>query len=176
MSELAQLTGAPASNDDVLPGYVLSPWTLLEISEAEQEFEQSHLRMVAIAAASAVTTVRNELLSQAQEAIASGYFVYGSPGFWLKMRSVRELAFLLWLSLRGKQQQMTREAAGTLITIDNFQKIQDACRKCAGWKPPVSPPNLQGGQGTTPTKADAPPSAPPQSPGDVSTASSPVAA
>lgn len=169
MSDLAQLTGTASASDDVLPGHILSPWSLLEISEAEQEFEQQHLRTVAAGAATATPAVRNEMIEKAQECIAWGYFLYDSPGFWMKMRAIHELAFLLWLSLRAKQPHITRDATKTLITLDNRSSIRDAVRKCAGWK---QPPNPQGAAATT---TDAQVSAPLPSPGETPTKSSPAA-
>jgi hypothetical protein len=126
MSDLAQLTGATLSSDDVLPGYVLSPWSISEIGEAEQEFEQNHIRLIANGAADATLSVQAQMSETAQNCLA----------------------------------------AVTLVTDDNRRKLQEACRRCAGWKP------LPNSQGATPTTADAPPSAQPPSPGDVSTSSS----
>lgn len=168
MSDLAQLTGASApSTDDVLPGYILSTWSIAEIGEAEQEFEQNHIRQVSIGAATASPGVQAQMAEMAQNALAWGYFVYGAPGFWARTAAAYELPFLLWLSLRAKQPQITRQAAATLVTEANRRPLQEACRKCAGWKPPL--PNGQtGGVSQTP----APPSEQPQSPGDGSTNSS----
>lgn len=173
MSELAQLTGAASSTDDALPGYALSPWSIAEIGEAEQEFEQAHVRSVAAGTATANPAVQAQMAETAQNCLAWGYFVYGAPGFWAKTATTYLLPFLLWLSLRKAQPQITRAAAATLITPENLAKLQLACRKCAGWKPAPPVPNSQGAAGTPTT--DAPPSAPLPSPGATSTASSPAA-
>jgi hypothetical protein len=110
---LSDLLASPRS--DILPGYILSPFTLDLIAQAEFEFARKHLEIVAGAASMAIDRIAKLMLQIANNEIANKQFVWGGNGFRLASFAETNLPFLLWLTLQEKHPQVTVEQASDLL-------------------------------------------------------------
>jgi hypothetical protein len=99
-SPLAALTGA--GRTDVLPGYTLSPWTL-----APPEFAQA-------------------MISKALDDVKIGEFQWGRAAFKLNVFAATYIPLMLYLSLRGRHPDITRDKAAALLTDENRNTIHRA--------------------------------------------------
>lgn len=115
----------PKSDSTTLPKYTLSQFRLPHFQQAEDYFAQRFLNTVAKAASGQVVAVAREQLATANETVARGRFVYGSPNFDSECNRQTSLPFLLWLSLSIKHA-VTQEEAESLITDENESAVKAA--------------------------------------------------
>jgi hypothetical protein len=123
-SPLAALTGA--GRTDVLPGYTLSPWTLRDYGEMESEFARNYLATVCNAAASAPPEFAQAMISRALEDVKIGEFQWGRAAFKLNVFAATYVPLMLYLSLRTRHPEITREKAAALLTDGNRNMVHRA--------------------------------------------------
>jgi hypothetical protein len=131
MTEMAELIGAGRS--DVLPGYVLKPWRLIEYADAEQEFAQRHLRAAGEAAKDLPREVADRVIALALADVKRGDFSWGVSNFDRQLFLASNLPFVLWLSLRQNHAKLRREQAAELLTEENRGPVQKAILELLGF-------------------------------------------
>lgn len=123
MGDLAQLTAAPRT--DIIPGYVLSPLTLLDIGELEQTFEARHL-------------ARGEAAGCGQTAlddVRRGLFSFTGPDFDAEALKAQSLPTIAWMELRKAHKGITPEAAKDLLaTCPDQYAVRTAVLDLAGYQ------------------------------------------
>jgi hypothetical protein len=107
MPTLSDLAGAGRS--DVLPGYVLSPPRLREWADAETEAAASYIRAVRQSCIGLPAEVSVALMQQSLDLVAAGEFGMGMPKLDAYLRSATAAPFILWLCLRVKHPQVSRD-------------------------------------------------------------------
>jgi hypothetical protein len=123
-SPLAALTGA--GRTDVIPGYTLSPWTLRDYGEMESEFARNYLSTVCNAAATAPPEFAQAMISKALDDVKIGEFQWGRAAFKLNVFAATYIPLMLYLSLRGRHPDITRDKAAALLTDENRNTIHRA--------------------------------------------------
>ncbi len=149
MSELSDRTASP--NTGVLPGYALSSFTIADFGEAEAEFGRAHVATAMRGAQDLPPPLQDRVATAATRDVANRLFDYGSGGFDRAAGSRQHLPFLLYLALRRRHPQATRQMAADLLTAENFAEVRQAVLECAGYdlrpRKPVPPPNAEGPTG-----------------------------
>jgi hypothetical protein len=131
MTELAQLAGA--GRTDVLAGYELKPWRLIEYADAEQEFAQRHLRAAGEAAKDLPKEVADRVIALALADVKRGDFSWGVSNFDRQLFLASNLPFVLWLSLRQKHPKLKRVETAELLTDENQGVVQKAILEMLGF-------------------------------------------
>jgi hypothetical protein len=124
MSELANAVAAGISQP--LPGYILSPPRLLEYGEAELEFENDYRANVRETSAHLPVEQQREIVKEAIELIQAGEFALRGKYFDRCCLNPKKLPLLVWLSLRVKHPQITREQIAELLTLENEPDVTRA--------------------------------------------------
>jgi hypothetical protein len=124
MSDLQDLTAA--GNSSVIAGLTLSPPRLVDWAETEIEAAQQYLRNIARSSAEFPETVRQQMYVRAVDNLQAGPFAFGSAAFDAWALSAVALPFLLYLSLRVRQSQITRLRAAELLSGPDGQTIARA--------------------------------------------------
>jgi hypothetical protein len=133
LSTLADLTAAGRS--DVLPGYVLSPPRLREWGDAETEAAASYIRAVRQSCLGLPAEVSVALMQQALDLVASGEFGMGMPKLDAYLRSATAAPFALWLCLRVKHPQVTRDAVDEVTASASEEDVARAVLELWGFLP-----------------------------------------
>jgi hypothetical protein len=133
LSTLADLTAAGRS--DVLPGYVLSPPRLREWGDAETEAAASYIRAVRQSCLGLPAEVSVALMQQALDLVASGEFGMGMPKLDAYLRSATAAPFALWLCLRVKHPQVTRDAVDEVTAATSEEDVARAVLELWGFLP-----------------------------------------
>lgn len=132
MADLADITAAGRS--DVIPGHILSPLTLRDYGSCELEWEAQARADALVMAGGMPDADRRSFIEQTVARIAGGRYAFGSQGFDDAALKTQNLPFLLYLSLRRKHPDMTREKAAEFLDGDNAPDIQSAVLSLAGYE------------------------------------------
>lgn len=133
MTRLAELTAATRS--DVLPGYILSRPAIREWGDAEEEAVAVYMRRVRQSVNGCPADVQLAVIIAGLEKVAAGNFSFGMPDLDAFLRSASALPFIVWLSLRAKHPQVTREMAGAMVTPDNEVDVSQVALELWGFLP-----------------------------------------
>ena len=132
-----QTTPAPA---DVLPGYELSPFDLMMLGQVEQELELQYTQKVTFAMATAPEEFRDQGIRAVCDDLIFKRLAYGRPAFDAQVRSLENLPFLLWVSLRQKHKKITRQEVRALITPANEATLYKTVMELLGIRWPSTAP------------------------------------
>lgn len=133
MSELSSIVGTGRA--DIIPGYTIIPRDIEQIAEAEAYFEALHRKSADIEAAGMDQRQGNRARQQADAAVASGLFSFGSPFFTEKMNKKTSVPFLLWINLKASNSAISFADAKMILSKntdgknerhENFSKIRRA--------------------------------------------------
>lgn len=134
MSEIADLTAAGRA--DLLPGYILSPFTWGMYGQCEQEWEQQLLADAAKASFGLPIPTAEALFGAAITKKTSGMYAHGAPGFDMKANARTSVPFLVWLSLEPKHPQMTRGEVAKMVDAlpkSDFYKLRRGVLELMGY-------------------------------------------
>ena len=132
MSDLQDLTAA--GNSSVIPGSTLSPPRLIEWAEAESEAAEQYIRNISRAAMELPEPARAHLQSRAADNLLNSPPVFGSEAFDAWATSAGAVPFLLWLSLRISEPQVTRQEAAELLAGERGETIARAVWDLWGYR------------------------------------------
>lgn len=147
---LADMVGSPRS--DVVPGFLMSPFSVEAFAQAEFEFARKHLEIVGAAAEACSDRIAEMMLRVANNEVANKQFTYGSTGFRVCCFSQNNIPLLFWLTLQPRHPMLTREEARKLITPANEAAVTRATLELIGYSfaptpkknpetnPPPTPP------------------------------------
>jgi hypothetical protein len=152
----------------VFDGYTLTAPDLLDVGEAEKEFEIACIVRGRVAAMGQHPDAAERILSAAIDKVSGSHYAWGTRGFDDEALKAQHLPFWIWLELRHKHPEVTREQAGKMLREHpDPARVQDAVIGLAGYpftptatRPPTAPPAEPPGP-TPPTTTGEGPPAPP---------------
>jgi hypothetical protein len=112
MSTLAKLSGA--GDSAVLPGYRLSPMEMSDFGELEREFELHALGTAAALARALPEQMGERAVQRAEKKVDEGYWAWGGLGFDSEALKLQNAPLLLYMELRRRHPDVTRDAADKL--------------------------------------------------------------
>jgi len=114
--------------------YILSPLELADFGEAERWMEMQpydHARRKIAALGEVATEARQEKILAEADA-ESAALQFGTAAANARLSTFEGVGFLLWLSLRKRQPDMTKEDALHLISVDSIEEWQAALDRVSG--------------------------------------------
>ena len=134
MSNLATAAKAPFTISHEGHEYRLAPLELADLAEFEQwvsiaPYEAAKRQMEALG--DALTPEAQTMILQTAQAKAADCSM-SSPEYMRTMSSVQGTCYMLWLSLRKEQPDITRAEAGALINLDNLSEWQERLDRVSG--------------------------------------------
>ena len=122
---------------DLLPGYILSPFSIENFEQAEMEFSRKHLAVTHAAAETATDRIAEMMLRIANNDVANRRFAFDTPGYRACAFSNTSLPFMLWLSLQARHPKITLAEATALIKDENEGKLRMGIFELQGYKKPA---------------------------------------
>lgn len=126
-------TRVNSPNVDILPGYSLTGWSLIDYGIIEREVSKQYLRTIADSVTGDSSPNAVSMLRMAMEDVKRGNTRYGSLAFEDFVLSTSSIPFLLWIGLKKFQPTISQDHAFKLLTDDNQMEVYKAILTLNGY-------------------------------------------
>ena len=152
MTNLPDIAGAAA---EIILGdktYLMRPLTIDDFAQFERWVDDAPIRQAARNLEGLTSELQMKMLQQAQE--AASLASQDDPDkrqtrITVQMSSMGGISYLVWLSLRREQPELTLEAVSQMLTLDKLPYIQQRLDEINGL---TSPSRQRGSQTKAPRK------------------------